>query len=140
MILLGFIKSTDHRPTDHRPTDHLPTDHRPTDHLPTDTPTQPTRFYFKDLINEEYSFYRRQTQLGWWKAVVRSIIYLMNKYLYKIFIYLHKIFILSFLQKKTTCLWKTDKDVITFIFWHFKPNCFTPSQIFTVYFYVMKFQ
>ena len=60
----GFIKSTDHRPTDHRPTDHLPTDHRPTDHLPTDTPTQPTRFYFKDLINEEYSFNRRQTQLG----------------------------------------------------------------------------
>ena len=102
------------------------------------TTDQPTNF--KDLINKEYSFYRTQTQLGWCKTIVRSIIYLMNKYLYKIFIYLHKIFILSFLQKKTTCLWKTDKDVITFIFWHFKPNCFTPSQIFTVYFYVMKFQ
>ena len=62
----GFIISTDRRETDHRLTTHRPTDHQPLTHRPTNPPTQksltqPTRFYFKDLINEKYSFYRTQT-------------------------------------------------------------------------------
>ena len=95
----GYIKSTDHRPLTQRPTDQTITN-PPTQK----SSTQPTRFYFKDLINEEYLFYRTQTQLGRCETIFRSITYLMNKYLYKIFIYLHKIFIFSFLQKKTTFL------------------------------------
>ena len=58
MNFKGLIKSTDHRPLTHRPTG---------------PPTQRTRFYFKDLINEEYSFYRTQTQLGRRKVIPRFI-------------------------------------------------------------------
>ena len=53
---MGFIKSTDHRHTDHRPTDHRPfysPTHPPTDPPTKQSPTQPTRFYFKDLINKK---------------------------------------------------------------------------------------
>ena len=70
----GFITSTDHRPTNqsttnpptNRPSIPYPPTHRPSDHRPTDPPTQssltqPTRSYFKDVINEEYSFCRTQT-------------------------------------------------------------------------------
>ena len=126
----GFIKSTDHRHTDHPTTATHSPNHGPTDHRPID---QPTRFYFKDVINGEYSLYRTQTQLGRCKTILRSIIY-------KIFIYLHKIFIFSFLRKKTTFLQKTYGGFNYVHFLHFKPNCCTPSQIFTVYFDVWKFQ
>ena len=56
VLKTGFIESSDHRPTDHRPLSHQPAD-QPT----TGPPTQPTGFYFKDLMNEKYSFYRKQT-------------------------------------------------------------------------------
>ena len=63
----GFNKSTDHRPTDHRSLTHRPTGWPNTDpptHWPTDpptqiSPTQKTRFYFKDSIIKKYSFYRK---------------------------------------------------------------------------------
>ena len=47
-ILLGFIKSTDHRPTDHRPTNPPTTDPKFTDPL--------TKFYFKDFIIKKIYF------------------------------------------------------------------------------------
>ena len=58
--LLGFIKSTDHRPNDHR------------------LLTQPTTFYLKYLTMERYRFCRIQTQLGKLKTVLRSVIYLVK--------------------------------------------------------------
>ena len=79
---MGFIKSTDHRHTDHRPTDHRPfysPTHPPTDPPTKQSPTQPTRFYFKDLINKKKSYYRKQKQLGKCKRLRRSTIYLTNK-------------------------------------------------------------
>ena len=83
----GFIKSIDHRPNNHRSNR-------------------------QDSISKTWSmknihFHRTQTQLGRCRNILRSIVYLMNKSLYKRFIYLHKIFIFSFLQKKTTFLSKT---------------------------------
>ena len=147
-ISKGFIKSTDHQPTDpptHQPpTTYSPT-YRPTDHQHTNpltqlSPTQLTRFYLKDLINEEYSFYRTQTQQGRCKAILRSVVYLMNKYLYKIFLYFHEIFIFSFLQKKLLLCKRHTEDLIMFIFFNFKPNCSTPCQICHSWFYVWKFQ
>ena len=61
VLKTGFIESSDHRTSVHRPTDHRPLSHQPADQPTIDPPTQPTRFYFKDLMNEKYSFYRKQT-------------------------------------------------------------------------------
>ena len=138
----GFIKSTDHRP----PTTDPPTIDQPTiDHLLTDPPTNrpPTHRLNNNRPRDSISktlFYRTQIELGWCKTIVRSISYLMNKYLHKIFIYFTKSLSLVLFKRKLLFYKRHTEDLITFIFLHFKPNCFTPSQIFTVYFYVMKFQ
>ena len=73
IILMGFIKSTDHRPIDHLLTDQ--STQRPPTHQPTDRKfTDPlTRFYFKNLIIKKYLFCRIQTQLGKYKTILRSI-------------------------------------------------------------------
>ena len=75
--------------------------YRPPTHRPTEVviTTQPTRFYFKDLINEEYSFYRTRTQLGWCKTIVRSIIFLINIFIKSLFIFI-KSFYLQFSSKE----------------------------------------
>ena len=126
----GGIKSTDHRPTDHRPLTHRPTNLKITD------PTDKTLFQRLDRWRI-YSFYR--TQPGRCKAILRSIIYLMDKYLCKIFIYPRKFFIFSYLQKKKTKLFckRHREDLIMFIF-RFKLNCCTPSQIYHSFFLRME--
>ena len=82
--------TTDHRPLTHRPTDQPTTDpptHRPNNH-------RPNR---QDSISKTSSMknihFTESKQLGRSKTILRSIIYWMNRYLYKISIYLQKIFI-----------------------------------------------
>ena len=94
-------------PTTNPPT----TNQQITDHLLTDPPThrsnnhRPNR---QDSTSKASSMknihFTERKQLERCKTILRSIIYLMNRYLYKISIYLHKTFIFSFLQKKTTFL------------------------------------
>ena len=101
---------TTHPPaTDQPTTDHLLTD-LPTNRPPTHRPNnhRPSR---QDFISKTWSMkkihFTERKQLGRCKTILRSIIYLMNRYLCKISIYLHKIFFFSFLQKKTAFLQTT---------------------------------
>ena len=130
-----FIKSTDHRPTDHRPLTH-----RPTDQLNTYQPTHRTNNHRpnrQDSISKTWSMKNIQSterkQLHRCKTILRSIVYLMNSF--------RKSLSLVFFKRKLLFCKRDTKDLIIFAFYILnRTNCFTPSQIFTVYFYVWKFQ
>ena len=136
----GIIKSTDHRPTDHLLTD--PPTNRPPTHWPTDPIiTDPIdkilfqrfyqwrRFILQNANSwEDVKLYFGLLSIRWIDIFVKSL-----------FIFI-KSFSLVFFKRKLLFYKLHTEDLTMFIFLHFKPNCFTPSQIFTVYFYVWKFQ
>ena len=89
-----------YRPIAEKPTtDSPPTDQPTTNHLLTDPPTHRPKNHWPNRqgsISKTWSMknihFTERKQLGRCKTIRWSIIYLMNKYLYKISIYLHKIF------------------------------------------------
>ena len=105
LINKGFYEI--HRPPTHRPppTYHRSLTHRPIGQPTTDPPThlqnnhRPNRqdFISKTWLIKNIHFTERK-QLGRCKTMLRSIIYLMNRYLYEISIYFIKFLSLVFFK------------------------------------------
>ena len=135
--------TTDPPTTDQPIIDHLLTD-SPTNRPPTHQPTNPIttdttdkilfqildqwRIFILQNANKDVKLYFGLLSIWWIDIFVKSL-----------FIFI-KSFSLVFFKRKLLFYKLHTEDLTMFIFLHFKPNCFTPSQIFTVYFYLRKFQ
>ena len=110
---------------------HRPTDHRPTDPIITD-PTNNILFQRLDqwrifILQNANSWEDVKLNFGllsiWWIDIFIKSLFISRKS-----------FSLVFFKRKLLLSKRHTKDLIMFVFLYFKPNCFTPSQIFTVYF------
>ena len=121
---IDFIKATDHLSTDHLPIDPRTTDqdqltHWSKNHRPTD------KIMFKWLEVWRHSFYRMQTQLEKWKAILRPIIYLNR---IKVFDRITFVFITLNIRKRNglvNCVYFLAKDVTAYSSTFFLKICFS---------------
>ena len=143
--LLSFIKSNDPPTIDQPTTDHLLTD-PPTNRPPTYRSTDPIitdptdKILFQRL--DQWRIFILQNANSWEdvKLYFGLFIWWIDIFIKSLFIFRKSLSLVFFKRKLLFCKRHT-KDLIMFVFYILNlTNCFTPSQIFTVYFYVWESQ